>query len=1361
MKETIMSIPNNIYRIALCLAALSACSSPTETIEGFSAPSLGGGFGACVEDILALPDRAPTVCFYAQGANFPVESSAVEACNDNGCDLKTWNLRESADTLRPLEGPAHLIPFADAANAQERFPGRVVMFSDGPCPASPPYDPYAQTECTGSSSASGRACFAMIAVELQLGAEGIVVPPSAASTLIYSRRFRAEVEQEGLEFDGMCDAFNGRIGTGDAPSRRTVRLEITGSGAGAVAAENLAGFGDCIKTEGAAITCEAEAVLVGSSIRFAAQPELQSTVAWGGPCADAEDVCSVEVDSGPDAIVVPVRFDLKRYTLTIDIASQDGDGAPHHVPGAIRGDIADADGAEILCELPVGDSLASCAFELEFGTVVQLSANSGSNFALAKTVEAWGGDCPDAFAPTCALQVEASRVASATFEFGVYPLTLLPSHGVRVGGGRVFDDDGLIDCGSESIANPERCTRVVQAEERVRLHADGVDDDKKLLSWNVSGAQIVDGCLNRVSIDGETSASCELEVGAEPVEVKPIYGYRTSVSVRGDGTVASTPGFVDCAAGETCTDFFEHGGALTLAANPVAQTGARFLRWTHDTNAMGTERSLARTATDALDVTAVFGHQLDVTIEGAPVCGSVTATSDELLDGTFSCPSGCSGAFAHGAQITLVPQGNADGSSFTGWSGDCAGGGDCVATMDGSRSIGASFSYPLSVEVAAPAGEPSAAPGTGGRVTGTNIDCPSSSCETSFLCEQPSTRVRLTALPAVDYGVGTWTGCTLVNPANTCFVDMNEARTFNQRVTHTFECQRTLTIGVNGGGSVTQCPGGGGCVITDLCNATVLVSATPSNATTPQIPHWSPGCPLGAPSCSVALAGQHRTLDVTFTYPLSVTPPANGTIRATTAGVDGTIDCGASCSAHYQDGLPVTLDAIADPGYRFTGWSGCTEAGGTATATRCVLPMNAPVQGLTASFERVHTLALTMAGAPASIALSGGLASCTTTTNETTVCTYIVAEGTSVTLTPTPSLRSVMNPWAGNSGCTGSSACTVTMNRDVTITASFLWELSVRFDLTAVSNASLLNGACVRSLTPTCAIHSCFGGTGPTAQRTCHVLPGTEVTLEGTPPPGSPTVSFDHYRVIETGQRITDASNPFEIDRATIVEATFSEAWSLDLDLTGRGEITGNGVTCSDLDPTCVIRVARTPGTVDLVATPNPSGLGWTTAWPPGLCVAGTGIGNTCRVQLTANRSATVPFEYPVSFGQDVVAGIIQTAGCTNCHAGGSSAASESDLVFAGRTPRQIYDQVVGENCNTASACATLTSWVRGCSGHFVGPSRINPASPVNSLFLQMPASHPTPATDLCPNHGSTVFASGSAHYNTILDWISGGAPFN
>jgi M6 family metalloprotease-like protein len=89
-------------------------------------------------------------------------------------------------------------------------------------------------------------------------------------------------------------------------------------------------------------------------------------------------------------------------------------------------------------------------------------------------------------------------------------------------------------------------------------------------------------------------------------------------------------------------------------------------------------------------VTVIVGAELSLAVEGP---GAVAG------DGTFGpvCTGTCSRVFATlGEAVTLTPQSEA-GSEFLGWSGACAGEGNCTLAMDGNRSAAAAFAHPVTI----------------------------------------------------------------------------------------------------------------------------------------------------------------------------------------------------------------------------------------------------------------------------------------------------------------------------------------------------------------------------------------------------------------------------------------------------------------------------------------------------------------------------------------------------------------------------------------------------------------------------------------------------------------------------------------
>ena len=143
---------------------------------------------------------------------------------------------------------------------------------------------------------------------------------------------------------------------------------------------------------------------------------------------------------------------------------------------------------------------------------------------------------------------------------------------------------------------------------------------------------------------------------------------------------------------------------------------------------------------------------------------------------------------------------------------------------------------------------------------------------------------------------------------------------------------------------------------------------------------------------------------------------------------DGGINnCGASCSASYDSGTPVTLTATPASGSRFTGWSGCD----TVSGTTCTVTMNA-ARSVTASFApQTFTLSVTIQGngTVTSISPDGRI-------NCGSACSASYNGGTAVTLRATPGLLYLFVGWSGG-GCSGTGDCVVTLGANTTVTATF------------------------------------------------------------------------------------------------------------------------------------------------------------------------------------------------------------------------------------------------------------------------------------------------------------------------------------
>jgi alpha-tubulin suppressor-like RCC1 family protein len=410
----------------------------------------------------------------------------------------------------------------------------------------------------------------------------------------------------------------------------------------------------------------------------------------------------------------------------------------------------------------------------------------------------------------------------------------------------------------------------------------------------------------------------------------PTYALTVGKAGDGAGTVASTDPAGVIACGAACSAVFNEGEVVTLVATPGA--GSTFTGWSGA--CLGTSTCQV-TMSQARSVTATFGlatYPLTVTRAGAGT-GTVAST---VPIGIIDCGALCSANVNTGTSVTLAatPTGN---STFAGWSGACTGAGSCTVTMTQARSVTATFvppgSYALTVVKA----------GTGtGTVASTSpaspsIDC-GSNCAATYV---DGTSVTLAATPSNGSVFAGWSGaCT---GTGSCVVSMTQART----VTATFDAPPTFALTVaksgSGSGTVASSPAGtidcGATCSANVASGTIItLLATPSAGSV--FAGWSGAC-TGAGNCIVTM-NQARSVTANFvaTYVLTVAKAGDGSGTVTSTTPAGLIDCGASCSAAFNDGTVVTLVATPASGSAFTGWSGaCTGAGScqvTMSATRAV-----------------------------------------------------------------------------------------------------------------------------------------------------------------------------------------------------------------------------------------------------------------------------------------------------------------------------------------------------------------------------------------------------------------------------------------
>ena len=253
--------------------------------------------------------------------------------------------------------------------------------------------------------------------------------------------------------------------------------------------------------------------------------------------------------------------------------------------------------------------------------------------------------------------------------------------------------------------------------------------------------------------------------------------------------------------------------------------------------------------------------------------------------------------------------------------------------------------------------------GTGsGTVTSnpSGIDC-GAVCSASFRQGTVATLTQ-TAAPGSIFAGWSGGGCSGIGG---CTVTLSAA----QGVTATFaRVTRTLTVSETGAGQVTSSPMGIDCgPASSQCAAGFAdgtpVTLTASAATGFSFSGWGGAC-SGANPCQLTLSA-----DTAVSAALTQNPPPTSTLSLALGGSGGGtvtsspsgIACGATCSASFQNGIPVTLTAAPNATSTFAGWSG----GGCSGAGSCQVTL-AGNTNVTANFAAGAGTALLAAVLPGS-----------------------------------------------------------------------------------------------------------------------------------------------------------------------------------------------------------------------------------------------------------------------------------------------------------------------------------------------------------------------------------------------------------
>ncbi len=324
------------------------------------------------------------------------------------------------------------------------------------------------------------------------------------------------------------------------------------------------------------------------------------------------------------------------------------------------------------------------------------------------------------------------------------------------------------------------------------------------------------------------------------------------------------------------------------------------------------------------------------------------------------------------------------------------------------------------------------------------------------------------------------------------------------------------------------------------------------------------------------------------TFTLTVARSGNGSV--TGAG----INCGGDCSETVDSGTIITLSATPTTGNTFANWSGaCTGTGA------CNVTMNA-AKTVNATFNPItYSVNVTRVG---NGTVSGGTISCGAT------CQNVFNYGTTVTLNAAPLAGYTFTGWSG--ACTGTAACTLTMNGNRDVTATFVrtntapttYDLTFTIPSPGTTALVTLNGTDPESDSLT------FTPGTPTKGSLVRNPDGKYTYTITAPIPTTPfTDTFNYYA---SDGKLTSAASKVTINYTITPPAMFT----LTVAKVGNGTVTAPGIACGG---DCQGDFAKDTNAV-LTATPA---AGYTfSGWS-----ACTGVG-TCSVPMNTAKTVTATF---------------------------------------------------------------------------------------------------------------------------------------
>ena len=362
------------------------------------------------------------------------------------------------------------------------------------------------------------------------------------------------------------------------------------------------------------------------------------------------------------------------------------------------------------------------------------------------------------------------------------------------------------------------------------------------------------------------------------------------------------------------------------------------------------------------------------------------------------------------------------------------------------------------------------------------------------------------------------------------------------------------------------------------------------------------------------------------------------------------------------------------------------------------------------------------------------------------LCSASFASGTKVTLTASPAANSFFAGWSG--ACSGVSACTVTLTKNISVTATFSDLPTLAVTMTGTGKGSV-------SSSPS----------GISCGQTCSASfdPGTAVTLTATAAEGSTFVGW------AGGCTGTTANCTVTLNASAQVTATFDDVQAppvLNVALagTGTGTVTSNpaGISCA---PTCS---KSFPAGTLVTLTETPATNSTFAGWSGGGC---SGTASTCTVTLSTSQQVTATFNVNQTLPTLTVTLAGTGAGSVSSTPAGISCPSTCTASFSLGTQVTLTE--------TPAANSTFAGWSGACSGTtstcivtLSANQQVTATFNINQLLLTVSLAgtgtgsvSSSPAGISCPTTCSASFTAGTqvtltetpATGSTFAGWSGGG----